>query len=343
MRMPWHKSKDTQLDLLNFEQEPNELHKLPASAADLRAAPPAPAEIPPTAIKVGVPDGRPMLMAVSLIFEDANNPRTEFPQGELEQLAEDIRQNGILQPIVVHPADARGRHQIHFGAKRWRAAQLARLDDVPVVVRDAPADPYTQVAENQKRHGLMPFDLARFIRGRVDAGDSNATVAKRLGMNLTTVAHHLALLELPPELDEALKSGRITSPRTLHQLSNLHAEQPEQVRALLINGAEITRAAVSALHAAPKTGEGGDTSPSPANKLVAQANFACDRLERALGRIQPSNSYKVALPELIALRIRVEDIAKRWLQGLTVRPLRRPSAEPHGDRSEESSRRWMAG
>ena len=54
---------------------------------------------------------------------------------------------------------------------------------------------------------------------------------------------------------------------------------------------------------------------APSNKLIAQANAACDRLERALGRIQPSNSYKVALPELIALRIRVENITKHWLQG----------------------------
>jgi ParB family transcriptional regulator, chromosome partitioning protein len=88
------------------------------------------------------------------------------------------------------------------------------LTEVPVVVRDAPTDPYTQVAENQKRHGLTPLDLARFIRARVDVGDSNATIAKRLGMDLTSVAHHLALLELPPELTEAMQAGRCTSPRT---------------------------------------------------------------------------------------------------------------------------------
>ena len=211
--------------------------------------------------------------------------------------------------------DAEGRYQIHFGAKRWRAANLAELLEVPVVIRDAPADPYTQVAENQKRHGLMPLDLARFIRGRVDAGDSNATVAKRLGMNQTTVAHHIALLDLPPELDEALMSGRITSPRTLHELSKLHDEQPEQIRALVASDAEITRTTVSALRAARKSGLASDLAISPANKLVKQVNDACYRLERALGRIQPFSPEQAALPELIALRIRVENIAKRWLQG----------------------------
>ena len=134
-------------------------------------------------------------------------------------------------------------------------------------------------------------------------------------MNLTTVAHHLALLELPSELDEALKSGRSTSPRTLHELSKLHADNAEQVQSLLNRGAEITRTAVSALRVEPDAGAAGEEAPSPSNKLIAQANAACDRLERALRRIQPSISYKVALPELIALRIRVEGITKRWLQG----------------------------
>ena len=241
--------------------------------------------------------------------------RTEFPEAALEELAADIQQRGILQPLVVHPADGQGRHLIHFGAKRLRAAIRAGLSEVPIVVRDLPADRYAQVAENQKRHGLTPLEMAKFIRERVDCGDSNATIAKQLGMNLTTVAHHLSLLELPSELDEALKSGRCTSPRTLHELSKLHADNPEHVQSLLNSGAEITRTAVSALRAETDAGAASKEDPSSSNKLVAQANAACDRLERALGRIQPSNSYKVALPELIALRIRVEDITKRWLQG----------------------------
>ena len=73
---------------------------------------------------------------------------------------------------------------------RLRAAQRVGLQEVPVVFRDAPADPYAQVAENRKRHGLTPLDLARFIRARVDEVDSNTAVARHMGMNLTTVARH---------------------------------------------------------------------------------------------------------------------------------------------------------
>ena len=71
----------------------------------------------------------------------------------------------------------------------------------------------------------------------------------------------------------------------------------------------------SALRAEPDAGAASEEAPSPSSKLIAKANAACDRLERALDRIQPSNYCEVALPELIALRIRVADITRHWLQG----------------------------
>jgi ParB family transcriptional regulator, chromosome partitioning protein len=178
----------------------------------------------------------------------------------------------------------------------------------------SPADAYDQVAENQKRHALPPLDLARFIKGRVDAGESNAEIARRLGMNLTTVAHHLSLIDLPPALDQVLQAGRCTSPRTLHELSQLYEAAPEEVHALVDSGAEITRSAVAALKAdsavpAPKT------KAARQNDALAHAHTACDRLERALARIDRPAPFTVALPELVALRIRVEDITRKWLWG----------------------------
>jgi len=324
MRMPWHKSKDAQLDLLDFAAEQNMPHRPVEAGARSEAVPSDPAELPPNATGAGVADGRPMLVAVSLLYEDANNPRTEFPEAAQEELAMDIQRRGVLQPLVVHPADGEGRHCIHFGAKRLRAAMRAGLHEVPVVVRDLPADRYAQVAENQKRHGLTPLEIARFIREQVDAGDSKTTIARQLGMNLTTVAHHLSLLELPPALDDALTSGRCTSPRTLHELSKLHADSSDQVQRLLASGAEITRTSVAALRAQAKDGAPERLAASPGNKHIAQANAACDRLERALGRFHSSDSHRVAPPDLTALRIRVEDITRRWLQGSDGQ-----TAEPH--------------
>jgi ParB family chromosome partitioning protein len=315
MRLPWNKPKDVQLDLLDAEPGP----KAPHQPADPATRPPvlqrAAEAVSSAAYKFSGHDGRPMLVAVSLLYEDAHNPRTEFPEDSIEELAADIRQRGVLQPLVVHPADGEGRHRVHFGAKRLRAAMRAGLNEVPVVVRDQPADRYAQVAENQKRHGLTPLELARFIRAQVDAGDSNATIARQLGMNLTAVAHHLSLLDLPPVLDDALKSGRCTSPRTLHELRKLHTECPKQVQALLASEAEITRARVSALRATADEAAPTELVASTPDKLIAQANAACDRLECALSRIKPPDASPVAMPELIALRGRVESIAQRWLQG----------------------------
>jgi ParB/RepB/Spo0J family partition protein len=215
----------------------------------------------------------------------------------------------------VHAPDGAGRYRIHFGARRWRAAQLAGLDQVPVVVRDAPADPYAQVAENQKRHGLTPLDLARFIRSRIDAGESNSDVARRMGMNLTTVAHHLSLLELPPALDDALKSGRCTSPRTLHELGKLHADNPGQVQSLLASGAEITRATVSALRAVPST----RSANAPHALTASQAHRPGQHGMRPIGAgahtHRPSDPGMAARPGLNALRARVEGITQRWLEG----------------------------
>jgi len=96
--------------------------------------------------------------------------------------------------------------------QRWRAARLAGLTTVPVAVRTVSCEIYDQVAENLKRHGISPLELARFIRGRVDAGESNAHIARKLAVDATTVTHHLSLLELPPVLNAALVSGRCTAP-----------------------------------------------------------------------------------------------------------------------------------
>jgi ParB family transcriptional regulator, chromosome partitioning protein len=307
MRLLWKRPTPVQLDLLGADV--GEALSVTPAAVDRSETAAASLDLPSEVALSKTPDATvaPWMLPVGLLFEDPHNPRTEFPESELTELADDIRQHGILQPIVVHPANADGRHQIHFGAKRFRAAMRAGLVEVPVVIRAATADRYTQVAENQKRHGLTPLDLARFIKGQVDTGESNASIAKRLGMNLTTVAHHLALLELPPSLDEALKSGRCTSPRTLHELSKLHEAHPDQVSALMASDQVITRAAVSALHTSP-------SQPEP-TKLLAQTGAALDRLEQSLTLVK-SSKHLLDEAEISNLQKRLADFAERWSQGV---------------------------
>ncbi len=298
MRMPWSKSSNLQLDLLDAP------------------APPEAVPAPPAA--TGTAASRPSLVATSSLYEDADNPRTEIPDADLDELADDIRQHRILQPIVVHPADPEGRYQVHFGAKRWRAAQRIGLLELPVVVRDGPANPYAQVAEHQKRHGLTPLDLARFIRGRIDAGDSRTTVAKTLGLDLTTLAHHLALLDLPPLVDAAMKAGRCSSPRTLYELGKLHAEQPERVAELVAGTDPITRDAVAELRgtvsAAPAAAcaeKPKSARPGRVAQMLSRATGLCDKLDAALMRLGRAGLDGLPADDVAALRQRIVQLARR--------------------------------
>lgn len=266
-----------------------------------------------------VPTGLALMVPVDQLDEDPDNPRKAFPPEAIDELAQDIAQRGMLQPIVVSDRNDKGRYLIRFGSRRWRAAIQAGLTTVPVIFAVEARDAYDQVAENLKRQNLSPLELAQFIRRRVDAGESNAEVGRQLGMDLTTVAHHLAILSLPPVLDQALKSGRCESPRTLHELSRLHEGQPEQVAALVAGTEPITREAVASLRDAarvvtPAADKAASLQQRPDKmaQALARATGLCDRLDAALQRLNRSGGID-ALPhdQVVALRQRVADLAAR--------------------------------
>ena len=266
-----------------------------------------------------VPTGLALMVPIDQLDEDPDNPRKAFPPEAIEELAQDIAQRGILQPIVVSDRNDRGRYLIRFGSRRWRAAIQAGLTTVPVIFAVEAHNAYDQVAENLKRQNLTPLELAQFIRRRVDAGESNAEVGRRLGLDLSTVAHHLALLSLPPVLDQALKSGRCESPRTLHELSRLHDEQPEQVAALVAGTEPITREVVASLRdaarvVAPAADRPPPTPPRPDKmaQALARASGLCERLDAALLWLNRSGGIDT-LPhdQVLALRQRLAELAAR--------------------------------
>jgi ParB family chromosome partitioning protein len=284
-----------------------------------------------------VPTGLALLVPVDQLDEDPDNPRREFSPEAIDELAQDIAQRGMLQPIVVSDRNDKGRYMIRFGSRRWRAAIQAGLTTVPVIFAVEARNAYDQVAENLRRQNLSPLELAQFIRRRVDAGESNAEIGRQMGMDLSTVAHHLALLSLPPVLDQALKDGRCESPRTLHELSRLHEDQPEQVAALVAGTEPITREAVASLRDAarvvsPAADQPPPTSPRPDKmaQALARASGLCERLDAALQRLNRSGGID-ALPhdQVLALRQRVAELSARLTPEAT--PV---SAEPrHGKAS----------
>lgn len=284
-----------------------------------------------------VPTGLALPVPVDQLDEDPDNPRKEFPPEAIEELAQDIARRGMLQPIVVGDRNDQGRYLIRFGSRRWRAAIQAGLTTVPVIFAVQARNAYDQVAENLKRQNLSPLELAQFIRLRVDAGESNAEIGRQLGMDLSTVAHHLALLSLPPVLDQALRSGRCESPRTLHELSRLHEEQPEQVATLVAGTKPITREAVASLRDSARTvtpaadkAASLQQRPDKMAQALARASGLCDRLDAALQRLNRSGGID-ALPhdQLLALRQRVAELAAR----LTPETKPDPAETRHGKAS----------
>ena len=118
MRMPWNKSKPEQLDLL-IGLTPELNTTVPHVESDPGRLQPdeAPLVRPSDSLAVRAIEGLPLMTHIERLCEDADNPRTEFPDADIDELADDIRQHGILKAIVVHPADVEGRYRIHFGAK----------------------------------------------------------------------------------------------------------------------------------------------------------------------------------------------------------------------------------
>jgi ParB family chromosome partitioning protein len=151
------------------------------------------------------------------------------------------------------------------------------------------------------------------MRSRADAGESNAEIAKRMGIDLTSVAHHLALLTLPPDLAEALRSGRCTSPRTLYELAKLQKTRPERVKAIVSGEGEITRKAVASLNKAPRSPRAAPRKAVASRQprsLARQAGDLCARLETLVSRMTQQEA-SVTPAELAALRQRLAALAAK--------------------------------
>ena len=158
--------------------------------------------------------GRLLSMRLSLIEPDRNQPRKNFDDQALSELADNISQVGVLQPLLVRPAKAAGRYTIIAGERRWRAARLAGLTEVPVIVKDMTPSQAAQAAliENLQREDLSPVEEARaFKRLKTAFNMTQENIAAAVGKSRSAIANSLRLLDLEPECLEALEKGSITA------------------------------------------------------------------------------------------------------------------------------------
>lgn len=176
------------------------------------------------------------------VVEDPDQPRQEFDEESLATLADDIRIRGVQTPIAVRPLEG-GVYKIIHGARRYRAAKLAGLATIPLIVQSNEVlfDDYSQVAENTKRAGLHPMDIARFIQKRKEQGESNKAIAEKLGENPEYIIHHLALLDAPQLIMDAFRDGKIRGAQSVWRLARLHEKDPLAVERLLSHSDRITQ------------------------------------------------------------------------------------------------------
>ena len=149
----------------------------------------------------------------ALLIPNPQQPRVEFNQKQLEELAESIKVNGILQPIIIEQASEK-EFYIIAGERRTRASRLAGLTKVPVQLRKFDEQQKLEMAliENIQRTDLNPIEEAMAYRNLVQMSDlTQEEVAKRVGKARTTVANSIRLLNLPEDIQKALAAGQITS------------------------------------------------------------------------------------------------------------------------------------
>ena len=148
-------------------------------------------------------------LPVSQIESCRNQPRKNFDQEKLEELAESIRQHGVIQPLTVRKLSS-GYYQIIAGERRWRAARLADLEEIPAVIIEADDRKAMELAmiENLQREDLNPMEEAEGFRALVaNYGMTQEEAARRVGKSRSAVANAMRLLDLSPALQELVTEG----------------------------------------------------------------------------------------------------------------------------------------
>ena len=169
-------------------------------------------------------------LPLDLIEPNPYQPRRVFGQEAIEELAQSIRVDGLIQPIVVRRNGP--RYSLVVGERRWRAARLAGLDHIPAIVQDIPQDRVLEVTlvENIQREDLNPIEIALALNRMIqELGLSHETLASRTGKNRTTVTNLLRLLRLPKDIQELVAEKRLSMG---HARAILGLEDAQQQRAV---------------------------------------------------------------------------------------------------------------
>ncbi|MCA3281446.1 MAG: ParB/RepB/Spo0J family partition protein [Roseomonas sp.] len=222
---------------------------------------------PPSAPQAGPPRSLPIAMIEPGPFQ----PRMEPDRQALQELAASITEHGILQPLLVRPKPgATGRYQIIGGERRWRAAQIAKLHDVPVVIRefDDRMAMAAGLVENLQREDLNAIEEAEGFSRLIDQfGLNQESLARAVGKSRSHIANTLRLLNLPPAIREHLRAGRISAG---HARALLGAEEPEKLATQILTRGLSVRQAEAMAAAHPKNPESRRSNAKDSDTLALE-------------------------------------------------------------------------
>jgi ParB family chromosome partitioning protein len=228
-----------------------------------------------------LPAANPVELPVIKLVPNPFQPRRHFEPKALAELAQSIKSDGIIQPLVVR---RRGeQYELIAGERRWRAAQLAGLPNVPVYVQETPDDRMLEVAliENIQREDLNPMETAAaFEKLNDELGLSHEEIGQRTGKDRATVSNFIRLLQLPGPVQEMVAEGKL-SPGHARPLLRLNTQEAVLKMAQQIVAGDWTVRQVEKTLAGPAAGK--KPEPEPAKPVDPNVRAAIDELERALG------------------------------------------------------------
>lgn len=220
------------------------------------------------------------LVPVEDLFPNPDQPRRDFSDEGLAELANSIREKGIIQPLIVRPRSDPGKYEIVAGERRWRAAQRAQLHAVPVLIREFTDTEVLEIAiiENIQRAELNPVEEALAYRQLMERfGHTQDRLSEALGKSRPYIANLIRLLSLPDDVQKLLREGLISAG---HARALITSDNPSAIaRQVLHRGLSVrqTESLVRRL-------KDGGTLPKPRRKS-AEKNADTVALERDLGAL----------------------------------------------------------
>lgn len=183
---------------------------------------------------------------VDLISPDPNQPRKNFDETALQELADDLKKNGLIQPIVVRDdPDNVGKFIVVAGERRLKAAKLAGFTKIRSILSTYESSQlgYVQIAENAKRDNLKFYEMAEFIVSRSDAGEKQADIAEKLGTSKSQVNLYMIWKDAPELLKDA--KDKFNAIRAFYDAVKLYEEHPDEISDFIEKNENISKSDIS--------------------------------------------------------------------------------------------------